>query len=104
MFFHNSAGRIGVINTSLMTAKSGYLQRRIIKLTEDVKVVSDQTVRDSNNNIIQMIYNNTGFDPKCTTGDADFCDITRLVNRLNNSYDSDDEDDINNYQNNIDDE
>lgn len=104
VFFHNSAGRIGVINTSLMTAKSGYLQRRIIKLTEDVKVVSDQTVRDSNNNIIQMIYNNTGFDPKCTTGDADFCDITRLVNRLNNSYDSDDEDDINNYQNNIDDE
>jgi DNA-directed RNA polymerase II subunit RPB1 len=60
-FFHAMAGREGLIDTAVKTAKSGYLQRKLVKSTEDLKAHCDFTVRGSNNNIVQFIYGEDGF-------------------------------------------
>ena len=56
MFFHNMAGREGIVDTSVKTADTGYLQRRIMKALETINVEYDGTVRDSDKNIIEMCY------------------------------------------------
>ena len=60
-FFHAMAGREGVIDTAVKTANSGYLQRKLIKSMEDLKVAHDYTVRTSNNEIVQFCYGYDGF-------------------------------------------
>ena len=62
-FFHAMAGREGLIDTAVKTAKSGYLQRKLIKATEDLKANHDYTVRNSNGNVIQFVYGEDGFNP-----------------------------------------
>ena len=62
------------------------MQRRIVKLTEDIKIQNDGTVRDTFGNIYQIAFGETGFDPTCTVKvgeEQEACDISRLVNRLN---------------------
>jgi len=44
-YFHNMSGRESTCDTAMNTATSGYIQRRIIKLIEDIKVQYDGTVR-----------------------------------------------------------
>jgi DNA-directed RNA polymerase II subunit RPB1 len=61
-FFHAIAGRIGLIDTAVKTAKSGYLQRRLVKMMEDMRACHDNSVRDGNNNIIEFCYGADGFD------------------------------------------
>ena len=68
------------------TAKTGYIQRRIIKVCEDIQVKYDGTVRDTNGKVYQMSYGDTGMDASCTVkvGNAQQpCDIARMVARLN---------------------
>lgn len=61
-FFHAQSGREGLIDTAVKTANSGYLQRRLVKIMEDLKTYHDYTIRDSSNEIIEFIYGNDGFD------------------------------------------
>ena len=61
-FFHAMSGREGVIDTAVKTSETGYIQRRLIKAMEDIKICMDSTVRDANNNIVQFIYGEDGFD------------------------------------------
>lgn len=61
-FFHAMAGREGLLDTSLKTANSGYLQRCLVKHLEGIKLNYDYTVRDSNDNVIQFIYGDDGID------------------------------------------
>ena len=61
-FFHAMGGREGVIDTAVKTAGVGYVSRRLIKATEDVKVTYDLTVRNSMNNIIQFQYGDDNMD------------------------------------------
>jgi len=61
-FFHAIAGRIGLIDTAVKTAKSGYLQRKLVKMMEDLKAYHDSSIRDGNNNIIEFCYGADGFD------------------------------------------
>jgi DNA-directed RNA polymerase II subunit RPB1 len=85
-YFHAMSGREGVCDTAMGTATSGYMQRRIVKLTEDMKIQHDGTVRDTPGKIYQMSYGQLGFDPTCTVkvkNDQEMCDITRMVARLN---------------------
>lgn len=62
-FFHAMSGREGLLDTSLKTANSGYLQRCLIKHLEGVRVHYDGTVRNSDNKIMQFIYGDDGIDP-----------------------------------------
>ena len=62
-FFHAMGGRMGVIDTAVKTAGVGYVSRRLIKATEDVKVMYDLTIRNSMNHIIQFQYGDDNMDP-----------------------------------------
>ncbi len=44
------------------TSETGYIQRRLVKAMEDVKVYYDNTVRNAGNSIIQFIYGEDGMD------------------------------------------
>jgi len=67
-FFHSITARDSLMDTSMRTPKSGYLQRRLINALQDIKVNYDGTVRDSNNNIIQFVYGDDGVDVSKTNG------------------------------------
>jgi len=85
-YFHAMSGREGISDTAMGTATSGYMQRRIIKLTEDIKIQSDNSVRDTSGHIYQLVYGENGFDPTCTVkvkGEQEMCDISRMVEKLN---------------------
>lgn len=61
-FFNAITGRDTIMDTSMRTPKSGYLQRRLINALQDLKVVYDGTVRDASNNIVQFMYGADGID------------------------------------------
>lgn len=85
-FFHAMSGREGICDTAMGTAKSGYIQRRIIKVCEDIQVKYDGSVRDTTGKIYQMAYGTTGMDPSQTVkvkGEQQPCDVSRIVDRLN---------------------
>lgn len=63
MFFHAMTGRDGMIKTAMETATSGYIQRSIIKMNEDLKIEYDGTVRDARKNIYQFAFGNHGYNP-----------------------------------------
>ena len=62
LFFHAMGGRVGLIDTAVKTSQTGYIQRRLIKGLEDIKVDYDGTVRNNKGKIIQFIYGDDGFD------------------------------------------
>jgi DNA-directed RNA polymerase beta' subunit len=68
------------------TSTSGYIQRRIVKLTEDIKVNYDQTCRDTINSVYQTVYGETGINPTTTVKvgkDQEICDVDNIVRKLN---------------------
>ena len=88
-YFHSTTGREGVSDTAMGTATSGYIQRRIIKLTEDMRIQYDGSVRDVTGRLYQMAYDDTGFDPIHTVnvqGVQESCDVSRLISKLNMKY------------------
>jgi len=62
LFFHAMGGRIGLIDTAVKTSQTGYIQRRLIKGLEDLKVEYDMTVRNNKGKIIQFAYGDDGFE------------------------------------------
>ena len=62
LFFHAMGGRIGLIDTAVKTSQTGYIQRRLIKGLEDLKVEYDMTVRNNMGKIIQFAYGDDCFD------------------------------------------
>jgi DNA-directed RNA polymerase beta' subunit len=92
-FFHCMAGRQGVCDTAMSTATSGYIMRRSVKLTEDIKVKYDGTVQDTHGRRYQMAYGGLGYDPSKMVkvkGKSEICNIERLVARLNSNYENKD--------------
>ena len=61
-YFHCMSGREGLIDTAVKTARSGYLQRCLIKHLEGVKVHYDHTVRDSDSSVLQWLYGEDSLD------------------------------------------
>ena len=56
LFFHAMGGRVGLIDTAVKTSQTGYIQRRLIKGLEDLKVEYDMTVRNNKGRIVQFAY------------------------------------------------
>lgn len=93
-YFHAMSGREGICDTAMGTATSGYMQRRIVKLTEDIKSQYDGTVRDALGKVYQMGYGEDDMDPTCTVkvnGNQEPCDISRLVAKLNMKHEIEEE-------------
>jgi DNA-directed RNA polymerase II subunit RPB1 len=61
-WYHNIAGRNGVISTSIKTAETGYMQRRLMKLMEDLTVVYDGTVQGNGGIVVDYLYGGDGFE------------------------------------------
>uniref|UniRef100_A0A6C0DQ03 DNA-directed RNA polymerase n=1 Tax=viral metagenome TaxID=1070528 RepID=A0A6C0DQ03_9ZZZZ len=62
LFFHAMGGRIGLIDTAVKTSQTGYIQRRLIKGLEDLRVEYDMTVRNNKSRIVQFAYGDDGFE------------------------------------------
>lgn len=61
-FVHAISGREGVIDTSVKTADTGYLHRKMTKTMESFTVYYDKTVRGHGKNIVQFLYGADNFD------------------------------------------
>ncbi len=62
-FFHAAGGRESIVNTAIRTARSGYMQRRLINALQDLYVDYDYSVKDSGGNLIQPVYGGDRVDP-----------------------------------------
>ena len=63
-YFHCMAGREGLVDTTVKTSRSGYLQRCLVKNLEALKVAYDGTVRDDcDGSIVQFLYGEDGLNP-----------------------------------------
>ena len=85
-YFHAMSGREGCCDTAMNTSVSGYIQRRIVKLTEDIKVQYDGTCRDTIGSTYQLAYGEDGINPCATVkvgNTQELVDIQSLTNKLN---------------------
>lgn len=90
-WFHSMTGREGVTDTALKTASSGYIQRRMVKIAEDIQVHYDNTVRNATNSIIQFSYGDNCLDPTQSViikDEPTICDVNRMALRLNHLFES----------------
>lgn len=62
-FFHAMGGREGLVDTAVKTATSGYIQRCMVKATEEMTAMYDGTVRDAQSSVVQFVYGVDGNDP-----------------------------------------
>ncbi len=70
-FFHHAmGGRESLVNTAIRTARSGYMQRRLINALQDLIVASDLSVRDADRKVVQYIYGGDGKDPMLAKTEA----------------------------------
>ena len=93
MFFAFAGGRVGLIDTAVSTQTTGHAHHKIIKAVEDLKIVSDGSVRNSANVIYQFAYGEDGFDAgniekvETKTGTfTSFIDLKRVTGRINKKY------------------
>lgn len=87
-YFHAMSGREGITDTAQGTARSGYLQRKIIKTCEDMNISYDSSVRDSTNRMYQPLYGDLGFDTRKLFGGTSFCNVNNIVNTLNTQHET----------------
>ena len=89
--FHSMTGREGISNSSMATSSSGYIQRKMVKVMEDIQVKYDGTVRNTNDWVFQWGYGGDGFDrTECSfqkeDNDVFFVDVQQVASRINNDY------------------
>ncbi len=62
-FFDAINSRESLMDKSLKTRHSGYMERRLVGALQDLKVEYDGTIRDSANRIVQFVPGEDGLDP-----------------------------------------
>jgi len=75
------AGRDGLMDTAVKTARSGYLQRCLIKHLEDISIQYDGTVRNGNKTVLQFLYGGDHVDP-LKTGYMNQFEFMRMNDKL----------------------
>ena len=60
-FFHLMGGREGLVDTAVKTARTGYIERRVIKFVENAKVDWAGGVSNANGDLVQRLYGGDGF-------------------------------------------
>lgn len=58
---HAQAGREGLVDTAVKTAETGYIQRRIVRASENVCIDEDLTVRRGDGGLMQERYGGDGW-------------------------------------------
>ncbi|KAJ1958508.1 DNA-directed RNA polymerase III subunit C1 (rpo31) [Linderina pennispora] len=69
-FFHAGSGREGLVDAAVKTAETGYMQRRLVKAFEDLRVQYDSSVRNSSGTVVQFEYGGDSLDPYRLEGDG----------------------------------
>jgi DNA-directed RNA polymerase beta' subunit len=64
-FFQLMSARVGLVNTSVTTAETGYIYRKLYKGMEDMMASFDGSVRDKRGQVYEFMYGNDGFDNDC---------------------------------------
>ncbi len=78
-FFHTMGGREGLVDTAVKTAETGYMARRLMKALEDLSMQYDNTVRNSEQTVVQFSYGDDSLNPhKMEKGDRPV-DFIRLL-------------------------
>lgn len=73
VFWNIMNGREGLMDKSLRTRKSGYMQRRLVNALQDLKVEDDGSIRSIRGRIVQYLAGEDGIDPaKSYWGKADW--------------------------------
>jgi len=87
-FFHAMGGREGLIDTAVRTSETGYIQRRLIKAMEDIKICYDSSVRNHNNHYIQFVYGDDNINPtkleSIKLNKEIYCDLLEFENNYKN--------------------
>ncbi|UCD03030.1 MAG: DNA-directed RNA polymerase subunit A' [Candidatus Aenigmatarchaeota archaeon] len=63
LFWNIMNGREGLMDKSLRTRKSGYMQRRLVNALQDLRINPKLSVKNSNGHIIQFVAGEDGIDP-----------------------------------------
>ncbi len=63
-FFHTMGGREGLVDTAVKTAETGYMARRLMKALEDLSMQYDNTIRNSEQTVVQFSYGDDGLNPQ----------------------------------------
>lgn len=63
-YVHYMACRESLVLAGMQTPESGYTERSLVKFLENNRIAKDGTVRNNRNEIIQMLPNTLGIDPK----------------------------------------
>eukprot|EP00873_Tetraselmis_striata_P042277 jgi/Tetstr1/462541/TSEL_007530.t2 len=81
-YFHCMAGRDGLVDTTVKTSRSGYLQRCLVKNLEALRVHYDGTVRDDTDaSVVQLSYGEDGLDMLQTSYINDFTFLAENAQR-----------------------
>lgn len=87
LFTHQQGGREGLLSTAISTSTTGYLQRRIVKVCEDVKSTQIGTITNEKGSIVQFSYGQDGLDNSkllYVKGKLNFIDAMRKAEQINN--------------------
>jgi DNA-directed RNA polymerase subunit A' len=76
-FFEAVSGRESLMDKSLRTRHSGYLERRLMNALQDLKISYDHTVRDNRGIIIQFTPGEDNIDP--SKSDWGFLDVKTAI-------------------------
>ncbi|AFZ81260.1 DNA-directed RNA polymerase III C1 subunit, putative [Theileria equi strain WA] len=68
-FFHTMSGREGLIDTAVKTSETGYMQRKLMKVMEDLAICYDHTVRASDGHVVQFLYGDDGLSASLNMSD-----------------------------------
>jgi DNA-directed RNA polymerase subunit A' len=79
-FFDSINSRESLMDKSLKTRHSGYMERRLVGALQDLKVEYDGTVRDSANRIVQFLPGEDGLDP--SKAERRGIDVTKIAERI----------------------
>ncbi len=63
MYFHQMAGREGLMGTAVSTSETGFMHRKAVKTLQDIKTAYDGSVRNVDKTIFEYIYGDDGFAP-----------------------------------------
>ena len=93
LFFALAGGRVGLTDTAVSTQVTGFLSHKLVKSLEDIKIVTDGSVRNTSGNIYQFAYGEDGFNAgmiervSTKTGSfTSFIDLKRVTGRINSKY------------------
>ena len=81
-YFHAIGGRVGLVDTAVKTAETGYMSRRLMKSLEDLSTQYDRTVRNSSSDIVQFRFGDDELDPVDMEASAKPVDFERTYSHV----------------------